>query len=144
MMIATVFSSLSLLFADYSARENAHYSRAGLLADQLERLRMPKDLVERVLSYMQYMHDHSEAQNLNMQNNDLNEPLQAEITVRLHKHMLQGVSLLGDCSPAFFTEVMQRLVPRLYQPEDVVITQGSLPDGMYVTCRTPVLTRERA
>ena len=128
--IATVVGSMAHYVTEFSARDSQHFHRAGTIIDNMRQLRMPWELSERVLDYVTYLHRHSGTSQLALLD-ELSEPLQAEIMVRLHEQMILKVSFFAGCSSEFIAQVMRKLHLRVYQTEDVVCKQGTVGDAMY-------------
>ena len=128
--IACVFGSIAVLLTDYSARETEHFTRAGDIVDSMVRLKMPWSLIQRTLEYVEYLHSHAETAEVNMIS-ELSEPLQIEITTRMHEDMIMRVDFFQGCREDFIQEMMRFLALRVYQPHDIVCKQGTVGEAMY-------------
>ena len=141
---ATVVGSVAMLVKNADVQTSIYHEHMDALNSKMELMGLSQDLRQRVVSYYSFVWkrlrtfstERGEFQ-LNVENflQELPLPLREEISLFLHKHMVERVPIFNGCAEAFICDIVVHLRPQVNMPNETLIEAGSDGDSMFfVSC----------
>eukprot|EP01043_Picozoa_sp_COSAG02_P056963 COSAG02_NODE_6839_length_3333_cov_23.587199_2_plen_602_part_01 len=137
---ATVVGSVAVLVKNTDVQTSIYYEHMDALNSKMEVMGLPKNLRRRVASYYAFVWkrlrkfstDHGEFQlNVDSFIQELPLVLREEISLFLHKSMVQKVPLFRGCAESFLSDIVVHLRPQVNMPDELIIDVGGVGDRMF-------------
>ncbi|KAL0488924.1 hypothetical protein AKO1_009094 [Acrasis kona] len=127
---ASIIGSLSNLVMDLAEDQNHIQEKMEKVNAFLRRKKMPNKLQNRIRSLMEYKLHHSDDAEREIIN-DLPDSLKTDIVLHSHKSLISSVPFLQRCNEKFISEVILKLIPLVYGPEEVIFNYNEFGTSMF-------------
>lgn len=137
---ATVVGSVAVLVKNTDVQTSIYYGHMDALNSKMEVMGLPKQLRQRIASYYAFVWkrlrkfstDHGEF-HLSVDSfiQELPLVLREEISLFLHKSMVQKVPLFRGCAESFLSDIVVHLRPQVNMPDELIIDVGGVGDRMF-------------
>jgi hypothetical protein len=135
---ATIIGSLSTIVQNVTEEQNFVHNKIEALHNYLRRKKIPIQLRTRITSYMEYKlhreHDEQEKQMLD----ELPEKLKADLVFHINRNLIMKVPFLQNCSDKIMSELILKLKPTVFAPNEYIFHAGETGSTMYFICKGQV------
>ena len=137
---ATVVGSVAVLVKNTDVQTKIYCEHMDALNSKMEVMGLPKPLRRRVASYYSFVWkrlrkfstDHGQFQlNVDSFIQELPLLLREEISLFLHKSMVEKVPLFHGCAESFLSDIVVHLRPQVNMPNELIIDVGDVGDRMF-------------
>jgi len=130
-MYGYIIGNVASLIANLDVARANYQKRMEEINVFLRARRVPAELQTRVRSYYAYLWETRKSISSVSIIDELPHTLGMEILLFLNKTILEKVSLFRNAKEVFIREIVQRLRPMVFLPNDYIIRQGEYGDCMY-------------
>ncbi|XP_075772732.1 cyclic nucleotide-gated channel alpha-4-like isoform X2 [Pelodiscus sinensis] len=131
MGFASIMGSMSSVISTMSAAEAAFYPDGDRVKGYLRLHRVAGRLERRVLRWHQHLHLNKKVTDELRVLQHLPERLRAEVAVSVHLATLRKVQLFQTCEQSLLEELVLKLRPQVYSPDEYVCRKGDIGREMY-------------
>jgi len=130
-MYGYIIGNVATLIANLDVARAFYRTKMEEINDFLRKKRVPADLQKRVRDYYAYLWETQKSVSAVPIAEELPHSLSQEILLFLSRELLQKVALFRKADEIFIREIVQRLRPLVFMPDDYIIRQGEYGDCMY-------------
>lgn len=98
----------------------------------MKTLNLPKELQDRVRMWFNYNWEHQKTLNENFLLEALPKKMKADLAIHVHFDILSKVSLFQDCDKNLLYDLVLKLKPQLFLPNDYICRKGEVGTEMYI------------
>ncbi|CAD5110909.1 DgyrCDS271 [Dimorphilus gyrociliatus] len=98
----------------------------------MKTLNLPKELQDRVRMWFNYNWEHQKTLNENFLLEALPKKMKADLAIHVHYDILSKVSLFQDCDKNLLYDLVLKLQPQLFLPNDYICRKGEVGTEMYI------------
>ena len=130
-MYGYIIGNVATLIANLDVARTFYRAKMEEINDFLRRQRIPADLQKRVRAYYAYLWETQRSVSTVPIAAELPHSLSQEILLFLNRDLIAKVALFRNADDIFIREIVQRLKPMAFLPDDYIIRQGEYGDCMY-------------
>jgi hypothetical protein len=146
-MVATIFGTVSQLYADMHARSSKFQQKLDDVNYIAKTLGLPQNMKERVCRYYDYKWHRSGGFEEEDFLGELSSSLRAEVFQFIRRDMIAKVPLFERTSIPFINDIMERFERHIFLPNDSIISHSSenkarnafIPFRLLPTCNLAIL-----
>ena len=136
---AVLYSSLiayiSNLILASDVNWTAHKQKVQTIKSYMRHRRIPAPLQARIEEYMDYLWTTQKGVNEHIITSMLPDTLKQQLSLYCNQRIISTVPLFKDVPSHVSAAIVMQLQPRIFVPEDMIITQGELADEMFLIFR---------
>ena len=132
-MHAYIFSNFVSYLEKMNYDEDTFSNKMDDVRDQMQYLRLPIPLQDRVIKYYEYVNRcHKGLQDETGSHffNQLPQSIHLSLAEHLHASMVKSVPLFRNCSPGFFRGVVTKLISLVCIPDEYIVNKGDMALAM--------------
>ena len=103
-----------------------------MVSDPLQVRKVSKDLEDRVIKWFDYLWNNGKAQDEREVLRYLPDKLKAELAIQVHMDTLKKVRIFADCEAGLLIELVLKLRPQVFSPNDYICKKGDIGREMYI------------
>jgi voltage-gated potassium channel len=130
-MYGYIIGNVATLIANLDVARAFYRTKMEEINDFLRRQRVPAGLQKRVRDYYAYLWETQRSVSAVPIAAELPHSLSQEILLFLNRALIEKVALFRNADEIFIREIVQRLKPMAFLPDDYLIRQGEYGDCMY-------------
>ena len=148
-MAAIVIGNVSYYISSMGANRSKCQALMAAVNERMRFLRLPLEMQDKVRLYYDYFFTQRGGVEANAFMNDLSPALRLKMKMFMHKDMVTKLPFFQDVEndkleQQIVHEIVVRLQPQIYMPEEVIIRQGDYGDNMYFIEKGEVLVIEES
>ena len=122
---AFIFGNIAALIAAINKKDSHFQDQLDMISQTMRSLKLPEDLQDSVLNYLQYIHETPDfQQDLEKFFSLLSPALKNQILAHLHMSVIRKVEIFRQCSSIEISFIMNNLKVLLFMPGDYIIRQN--------------------
>lgn len=126
-----IIGNMASLIANLDVAKAAYLKKREEVHNWLRSHRVPAELQRRVRDYYAYLWETRRSVSAAPVTADLPHTLSTAVRLFLSRGIIEKVALFKDAGELFIQEIVQRLEPLVFLPNDFIIQQGEHGDCMY-------------
>jgi hypothetical protein len=130
-MYGYIIGNVATLIANLDVARAFYRTKMEEINDFLRKKRVPAGLQKRVRDYYAYLWETQKSVSAAPIAEELPHSLSTEILLFLNRALIEKVALFRDADEIFIREIVQRLKPMVFLPDDYLLRQGEYGDCMY-------------
>jgi hypothetical protein len=130
-MYGYIIGNVATLIANLDVARAFYRTKMEEINDFLRKKRVPAGLQKRVRDYYAYLWETQKSVSAVPIAEELPHSLSTEILLFLNRTLIEKVALFRNADEIFIREIVQRLKPMVFLPDDYLIRQGEYGDCMY-------------
>lgn len=129
---AFIFGNMAALMATINKKDSYFQEQLDMVSQTMRSLKLPEDLQDNVLKYLQYIHETPDVQqDLDKFLALLSPSIKNQILYHQHSAVVKRIEILKQCSSIEISFIVNHLKTLLFLPNDVVIRQGEDSFALY-------------
>ncbi|TMW67043.1 hypothetical protein Poli38472_012159 [Pythium oligandrum] len=136
LILAIVFGNVGMLVSNFNANSTNYQRKMETVFATMNKLQLPHDMRERISLHYEHLWEEYEPLDGDIVRfPQLTHTLALEVGLYRYMNLILKMSYWRECSPDFVTQIVLKLVARVYLPDDYVLRQGEVGDEMYMVNR---------
>ncbi|DAZ97286.1 TPA: hypothetical protein N0F65_009819 [Lagenidium giganteum] len=134
LVLALVFGNVAMLVANFNANSKNYQRKLENVFATMKKLQLPQELQERIHQYYDHLWLAYESLDGDIVkfSRELSHTLALEVGLCKYMGLVLNICYWRECSPDFVTQILLRLVVRVYLPDDYVMRQGEVGDQLFM------------
>ncbi|XP_059844616.1 cyclic nucleotide-gated channel rod photoreceptor subunit alpha [Hypanus sabinus] len=132
LIFATIVGNVGSMISNMNAARAEFQSRIDAIKQYMHFRKVSKDLEKRVIKWFDYLWTNKKAVDEREVLKYLPDKLRAEIAINVHLDTLKKVRIFADCEAGLLIELVLKLRPQVYSPEDYICRKGDIGREMYI------------
>lgn len=128
---ATLFGQVAVLLQNTDSTNRLYQSTMDSVNQNMRNLNLPSDLQLRIRNFYEYSYFRHRLLDHESFFSQLSEPLHSEVSLFLHRQVVQQVPLFHQCPADFLVAVVRALRPRVFMPGDFIVRAGETGESMF-------------
>jgi hypothetical protein len=135
---ASIISSLAAIVQHVTEEQNNIQDKLENLHNYLRRKQIPNNLRSRITKYMEYKLYHEQDNQEREVFDELPESLKADVILHMNKSLVAKVPFLTGCSEKIMHELILKLKPTVFAPNEYIFRATEVGHTMYFICKGQV------
>ncbi|CAF1490276.1 unnamed protein product [Adineta steineri] len=136
LIFATIIGSLGTMISSQNQSRQQVREKMDEIKRYMKFRAVNRKLESKVIKWLDYLYTNRQVLNEEMVlNSDLSGELRKDLAIKVHLESLQQVKLFNDCEPNLLVELVTKLKPIFYGPDDYVCQKGDIGKEMYIIKR---------
>ncbi|KAM4048840.1 cyclic nucleotide-gated channel alpha-1 [Anomaloglossus baeobatrachus] len=132
LIFATIVGNVGSMISNMNAARAEFQTRIDAIKQYMHFRKVSKDLEKRVIKWFDYLWTNKKAVDEREVLKYLPDKLRAEIAINVHLDTLKKVRIFADCEAGLLIELVLKLQPQVYSPEDYICRKGDIGREMYI------------
>ncbi|KAJ0409367.1 hypothetical protein ATCC90586_000989 [Pythium insidiosum] len=136
-ILAIVFGNVAMLVSNFNANTTNFQRRMEGIFATMDKMQLPVELQERIQQYFAHLWQQYESLNDDLVgfSKELTPTLALEVGLFQYMHLIVKIPHWTHCSPDFVTQIVLKLVVRVYLPDDYILRQGEMSQNLFMINR---------
>ncbi|XP_078266715.1 cyclic nucleotide-gated channel rod photoreceptor subunit alpha [Rhinoraja longicauda] len=132
LIFATIVGNVGSMISNMNAARAEFQSRIDAIKQYMHFRKVSKDLEKRVIKWFDYLWTNKKAVDEREVLKYIPDKLRAEIAINVHLETLKKVRIFADCEAGLLVELVLKLRPQVYSPDDYICRKGDIGREMYI------------
>ncbi|CAL8351761.1 unnamed protein product [Boreogadus saida] len=132
LIFATIVGNIATMISNMNAAQAQFQSRIDNIKQYMQVRKVSKDLEDRVIKWFDYLWNNGKAQDEREVLRYLPDKLKAELAIQVHMDTLKKVRIFADCEAGLLIELVLKLRPQVFSPNDYICKKGDIGREMYI------------
>lgn len=132
LIFATIVGNIATMISNMNAAQAQFQARIDNIKQYMHARHVSKDLEKRVIKWFDYLWTNKKAQDEREVLRYLPDKLRAELGMNVHLETLLKVRIFADCEAGLLIELVLRLRPVVFSPDDYICRKGDIGREMYI------------
>ncbi|XP_075706013.1 cyclic nucleotide-gated channel alpha-4 [Rhinoderma darwinii] len=129
---ATIMGSISSVVSNVNSADKSFYPNYDQVKLYMKMYKVNRSLKKKVIAWHQHLQINKKLTNENQILQNLPEKLRVEVAVSVHMSTLSKVQIFQHCEKSLLEELVLKLKPQVYSPEEYVCKKGDIGREMYI------------
>ncbi|XP_051750355.1 cyclic nucleotide gated channel subunit alpha 1a isoform X1 [Ctenopharyngodon idella] len=132
LIFATIVGNIATMISNMNAAQAQFQARIDNIKQYMHARHVSKDLEKRVIKWFDYLWTNKKAQDEREVLRYLPDKLRAELGMNVHLETLMKVRIFADCEAGLLIELVLKLRPVVFSPDDYICRKGDIGREMYI------------
>lgn len=132
LIFATIVGNIATMISNMNAAQAQFQARIDNIKQYMHARHVSKDLEKRVIKWFDYLWTNKKAQDEREVLRYLPDKLRAELGMNVHLETLLKVRIFADCEAGLLIELVLKLRPVVFSPDDYICRKGDIGREMYI------------